>query len=923
VESVLFLSVAFAASLSLAFPPVETGVLTPKSKALPLTVPLNGAQDLYLYADFGNDSYSHDQAVWLEPVLIADDGTETRLTTLKPASYRSGYGQLITDKNLGGKPLTVAGETFAFGFWAHAPSALHFALGGRYRTLRLKVGIEQGAAAAGSSAFHISSEPPVFPAEQAYNRTPPPPVVPSAQNAGLAFFPDAAQPLLARGIAEILFIRRPTYTSSHVYTEYVDSRWLPGGGLCALDLRTGHVREIIPEFTRSGTVGSFDLSFDAKRIVFDFKPAPLEGYRIYEVSTDGTGLRQLTRPPDDEPALIARYRRNSGIYHHGTDDLAPCYLPDGGIAFVSTRCQLSVLCDSGDTFTVKNLHRIEADGSGLRPLSFSPLSEATPAVLPDGRILYHRWEYVDKAAGNAKALWAVNPDGSGAAEVYGNSISFPETKLQARPVPGAPNLIAMLGASHWHNSAIGSIALVDTAKPIRAPASMHYVTADTTALGHSGFDYRDDDGTFKHDESGEKCRLFRNPYPLAADLFLTAFKPKGIPWNAPAGYGLALVDGAGAAAPLLSDPSCSLWSPYPAAPRGTPPVPPATAPDHALAARGLARAVVTDVYTGLGSVPRGAVKWLRILEQVPRPWQARKPDNKDNAGMAHSAVGNGLLSVKVQHGVVPVEADGSAHFLVPAGRAVYLQALDADCRAVQTERTFVNYLPGETRSCTGCHETPDMAPAPRLSAPLALRRPPSEPAPQPGQPDAGVTFDYARTIQPILDRHCAACHASDTPKAGLDLRGTAEGTYSRSYNALLRVARDNQKRLLGNRATRNEDAASNDISYLPPLRTGALSAPLAALIGAVPPASVAAFDASAAAYAAALAGKHEAAKLALSPAEKLAVANWLDVNCPFHPSYWGRFNVKFADAPDYRPEITFDEARALTPPARPAVAAAP
>jgi hypothetical protein len=740
----------------------------------------------------------------------------------------------------------------------------------------------------------------------------PPPTVPSVREASPVFFPEAAKPLLAHDVSELLFIRRATYTASHIYTEHIDSRWHPGGGLCALDLKTGAIREIVPEFTKGGVVGSFDLSYDAKRIVFDFKPAPLEGYRIHEVNVDGTGLRQVTRPPDDEADLVARYRRGSGVYHHGTDDLDPCYLPDGGIAFVSTRCQYSVLCDAGDTFTVKNLFRVNADGTGLRPLSLSPLSEATPAVLPDGRILYHRWEYVDKAAGNAKALWAVNPDGSGAVEVYGNSVSFPETKIQARPIPGAPGKIVMLGAAHWRHSALGSIVIVDTAKPVRSPDAMTYLTSDVAAFAHDGFHFKNAAGEWEYDATGEKCRLFRNPYPVASDLFLAACKTVGPVWSDPAAYSLAVVDAAGEARPLLADPAVSLWSPYPLAPRPLPAQRPApTATDPALAASGLARAVVTDVYTGLSGIPRGTVRYIRILEQLPRPWAARRPDRDDAAGMAHSAVGDGSLSVKVQHGVVPVDPDGSAHFLVPAGRAVYLQALDAECRAVQTERTFVNYLPGETRSCAGCHETPDMTPPPRSAPPLALRRPPSEPAAQPGQTAARVTFDFDRQLQPILDRHCVACHGGAAPKAGLDLSGAPERTYSRSYNALVLLGKDRQKNLLGNRALRDEDVASNDISYIPPLQTGALTSPLAMLLCGVPPSGP---------YAEKLAAAHKEAKLALSRPERLLVTNWLDVNCPFHPSYWGRKNAKFAAEPGYRPDLTFEEACSETPPPRLAAA---
>ena len=43
---------------------------------------------------------------------------------------------------------------------------------------------------------------------------------------------------------------------------------------------------------------------------------------------------------------------------------------------------------------------------------------------------------------------------------------------------------------------------------------------------------------------------------------------------------------------------------------------------------------------------------------------------------------------------------------------IFLQVLDANYMAVQTERTYVNYMPGEIRGAPGCHETPRPSGAP-------------------------------------------------------------------------------------------------------------------------------------------------------------------------------------------------------------------
>ena len=116
----------------------------------------------------------------------------------------------------------------------------------------------------------------------------------------------------------------------------------------------------------TGVIGKFNLSFDAKRIVFGWKASEWEGFRIYEANIDGSGVRQITFPPDDEELRIKKYDQSgylkfAKIYHHQTDDMHPCYLPDGGFAFISTRCQFSTLCHGGDAFTTTVLYRMDAN----------------------------------------------------------------------------------------------------------------------------------------------------------------------------------------------------------------------------------------------------------------------------------------------------------------------------------------------------------------------------------------------------------------------------------------------------------------------------------------------------------------------------------------------------------------------------------
>jgi hypothetical protein len=698
---------------------------------------------------------------------------------------------------------------------------------------------------------------------------------------------------------KLLFVRRSTYTSSHYYTEYVDSRWTPGGNLCVLDLKTGNVTELVPEL-KNGVFGRFDLSFDAKRIAFGWKCDAQEGYRIYEIGIDpATGtrtgkLRQVTFPPDNEKELQKLYRVRAN-YHHGTDDRHPCYLPDGGFCFISTRCQYGILCDPPDNFTTTVLYRVDADGKNMKRLSNSSVSEASPVMLPDGRIMYSRWEYVDKGSVSVKCLWAMRPDGSGSVEIYGNDILDPNTMSFGRPIPNHPNQYVFLGVPHCcPQNTIGTVFKIDMTKNIRTTEPMTHITPDVKPMKWGGFIVRDADGKEKRDQGF--CRLFRDPYPLSDKFFLVAHKPSGPAWNDLKAYGLYVLNEKGEVRPVYKDPDISCWQPFPLRPREVPPVLPSTF-DRKLAEQKLAVCTVADIYHGMEDVRRGTIKYIRVLEQVPRPWAARRHWGGDCYDQQYACVTkNTHLGLKVQHGVVPVEEDGSAHFVVPADKNIFFQTLDENYMSVQTERTYVNYMPGERRDCIGCHETPNDAAVAKTSGVLkAFTREASVPGPQIGEKSGGRPLDFAVDVQPVLDTHCVKCHGGDKPKGNLDLRGTQTKLFSKSYENLL-----NRKYLpiIGE----NHPKAGN-VHYLPARSLGSHNSLLVAMHAK---GKVKLKDPNMARRAAELAKEHK--DVAMSPTEFLKITNWVDTNGQYYGMYWGRKHLQHKAHPNFRPVPTFARA---------------
>ncbi len=707
--------------------------------------------------------------------------------------------------------------------------------------------------------------------------------------------------LLARGIEEIAFISRITYTANHYYTEYVNSAWLPGGNLCVLDLRTGEVRELLPEMS-SGIFERFDISFDARRMLFAWKSGHREGHRLYEVNVDGTGLRQLTFPQDDEEDLVRRY---GGGYHHGTDDMSPCYLPDGGIAFISTRCQYGTLCDDPDDFTTTVIHRMDGDGGNMRQLSTSALNESSPVMLEDGRLMYTRWEYLDKGAVSVKCLWTMRPDGTGSAEVYGNTLALPPTLIYGRGIPGEAHEYVVAGTPHFPQWGVGTIIRIDTREDIRTRDPMTYMTPYVDIRGEGGFEFRRPDGTWYGDGWGHGP-LFRDPYPLARDRFLVAHKPEGSRHNHPTAYGLYLLDEEGNVQLLHRDPDISSWQPMPLAPRAKPPVLEGVR-DPALKDQDVARVMVMDVHHGMEDVEHGTIKYIRILEQRPRPWSARRYYPGDLYDQQHAVITKDThLGLKVQHGIVPVEEDGSANFMVPSDASIFFQALDEDYMAVQTERTFVNYMPGEIRSCIGCHATPQSIARTSFanSTPQAMMRAPSIPGPQPGEERGQRALDYVQDVQPVWDRHCVECHSGNDPKGNLNLSGEMTDLFNISYEQLVPERRrgHHDRKLLGPVIGENHPKTGN-VHYLPPRSLGSHTSVLVALLTK---GTVQLADPEQQRRAEHLIAVHQDINVPVE--DRIRVSNWVDTNAQYYGSYWGRRNIRYRDMPDFRPVQTFEKA---------------
>ena len=541
----------------------------------------------------------------------------------------------------------------------------------------------------------------------------------------------------------------------HFATQYFGFNALPGGGLFRIaNIKDApHVVNVLAgSVVQNGRLkgrkldhGAFatpDLSFDGRTIVFAWTEnhehrwhyATNTCFHLFKVNTDGSHLVQLT----------------DGDY----DDFSPCWLPDGRIAFVSERRGGFIRCFAA-ALKVRNytLFSLRGDGSDLAPLSYFETGEWNPTVNNDGRIVFTRWDYVDRENCLGTRFWVCNPDGTNPRAPHGNypwpyhtfadhqpwkvvngheldsRRGAPLVEMGIRAVPASP--LYLFTAAPHHGEVFGSLCMLDLRNPDDGHmAQVRRITPDEP---------------FPESEMPARRHYkYGTPWPLSEDFYLCNI------WE-----DVFLLDRFGNREllcglrdlPCAQDERLRLINPLPLRARPRPPViPPAVrrAGDEQTAPATIA---VMNVYDSDLPFPPGTkIKWLRVVQAVP----------KTNHAMGEPMIGYERENTpRIPLGIVPVEEDGSAYFEAPVAKQLIFQALDENYRAVQSMRSVAFVHPGERLTCLGCHEPQQRAAAPPAKPPLALARAPSPLAPECGPVEP---VSYYRQIKPILEQRCVACH---------------------------------------------------------------------------------------------------------------------------------------------------------------------
>ncbi len=532
---------------------------------------------------------------------------------------------------------------------------------------------------------------------------------------------------------------------------------------------------------QGGTFLSPDLSYDASRILFAYVENrgdplhhhhvdPSQGhwdaghcFHIFSVHIDGTNLAQLT----------------DGTWN----DFDPCWLPNGRIAFISERRGGYLRC--GRVCPTYTLFDMAADGNDMQCLSFHETNEWQPSVTNDGMIIWTRWDYVDRHGCTAHMPWLTTLDGRDPRAVHGNFAprpTRPDMELDCQAIPGSHKFIAT--AAPHHGQAYGSLILIDP--HVRDDDAMGPVRRITPEVG------------FPESQGGSQ--VYGSPWPLSEDYYLCVYDARMRPENGNQGgeilrgdYGIYLVDAFGNRELLFRDPEIGCSSPIPVRPRPVPPVPaetdyrgtgtnPATRARESATSQVASGTVgVINVYESLKPWPEGTkIAALRVLQVFPMSVPSGAPPHE--TGLRVASAGDSVVPVRHVLGTVPVEEDGSVFFEVPADKELFFQAVDEQGLAVQSMRSATQVRQGERLVCAGCHNPRHQVSTPLASVPMAFRRKPSQLEPD---VDGSRPFSYPRLVQPVLDKHCVACHAEHADKPINLAREPFVNNWYASYNNLI------------------------------------------------------------------------------------------------------------------------------------------
>jgi hypothetical protein len=509
-----------------------------------------------------------------------------------------------------------------------------------------------------------------------------------------------------------------------------------------------------------GDVRDLDVSADGKKLVFSLR-LPLNPNKP---NTDVTQPTWKIYQYDAVAKTVTQLTNDNTTAGH---DVGAHYMPDGRIVFASTRqaATQAILIDEGrpqypaQTDDRKQpiflLHVMNADGTGIHQISFNTNHDFAPSVLANGQIVFSRYESIN---GDQISLYRTNPDGTGLELYYGenshatganlagtntNVIQFLNARQRADGKLIAivrPFLGTQLGGDIVQIDAENFVEINQPATPKGAPGTAQSsattlgVTTDANLPslgGRFASAYPLYDGTNRMFVSWAPCLVLDTTVtPNTTSVCTTANTGGANVQLAPPQYTIWIYDvsnstlspilGAEAGMVIVEPVIMQVRTPLPTfIPDVKPTGAAANLADNTNG--GLGILVIRSVYDfdgvdtvaaetanafpniaaladpKLATADQRPARFVRIEKAVEIPDKTVRKIN----GSAFGPAGMGMREILAY---APVEPDGSVKIQLPANVPFTVDVLDKNARRIgPLHSSWMQLIPGETRTCNGCH----------------------------------------------------------------------------------------------------------------------------------------------------------------------------------------------------------------------------
>ncbi len=498
-------------------------------------------------------------------------------------------------------------------------------------------------------------------------------------------------------------------------------------------------------------ISSYDISFDARTIVFSGKLAENQAYGLFLLTlADGT-VEQI-------PTDAMR------------DYVSPIFLPGDKIMFTTNALDEAgarQFVDEYERGRTIQLGRINKDGTNeeLGPRNLS--HRTTPSLASDGRVIFTQWDHLGQE--NSGHLMFVNQDMQELREAFGKEgTGASNSTLSAREIsPG--RFVAIATA---RNRTVNAGSLIDIRLGTVAEDDGDVSAADKQAEARATYHALTPDVPTDNAPSADTIGRYYDAFPLDSKdkpTLLVSWADGPVESSVlgaaglSANFGVYLYDSARQQRrPILDDPNMWDIAARPLQTRTAPPIV-ASATDPNLNGATLLGSL--NAYdSSLKTFEPGSIYGMRVAEGF-----------SSEEGFPEM-FGTTMFEGQAQLGVAPLASDGSWLARIPANVPVHIQAIDKFGMSIFNEPVWFSGRPGEARVCGGCHEdrvgTTNVDPG-QLEAfaigaaemyadtPRAQRQQVSDFS---RDKIMGVAWD--KTLQPIFNAKCVQCHG-DSNTAGI------------------------------------------------------------------------------------------------------------------------------------------------------------